>query len=58
MHSMARNDSAELVERLERIKKLAAELSVKLTDSAKAKALAKRIEREVHAAIELRKPVH
>jgi hypothetical protein len=51
-------DAADLVARLERIKKLTAELSRTRIDSAKAKALAKRIERDIVAAIDLRKPVH
>ena len=53
---MPSRDAAELVARLERIKKLAAELTTKLTDSRKAKALAKRIEREMVKAIERRRP--
>ena len=53
---MASNDAADLVARLERIKKLTAELTIKLTDSRKAKALAKRIERAIVAAIDSRKP--
>ena len=54
---MASKDAAELIARLRRIRKLTAELSNKLTDSAKAKALARRIEREVVAAIEWRRPL-
>jgi hypothetical protein len=53
---MPSNDATDLAARLERIKKLAAELARRLTDSQRAKALAKRIERAAMEAIEKRRP--